>query len=464
MKRTLIIATTAAALWCAHAPADAQSINIRPIEIAGFGNAINPMVCDSVLYFASNRKSNVAVTYTDHDGQLLYRLYRIPLHHKRPRGRARLLLEHGNTPANQIALGIDPQSKELLVTQNKPAAGRGEEPSGYSIYRYGDTRTAQAENLALQTIGSNAAYAAFSPDGRTLYFASDMAGGAGSTDLYYCDLKNGQWTKPRSMGSNINTDKAEIAPFVHPSGKIFFSSNGRSDSRRLDIYYTYREGDTFAEPRRFDPIVNSVGDDYGIFFSDNEEWGYITSNRYGTEQLFFFKQEFPRFPEAEEMQTENYCFTFFEETAANYDTTQFQFRWRFSDGAELMGLEVDHCLPGAGQYIVTLDVLDKVSNEDLYTIADYPISIEKPRQVNITTNARATAGTDIIFSANGDNITDFTPSDYYWDFGAGNKFKGKSVSFRFEKAGTYKVKCGTIAVEDPTIRLCTWVEIEVTEN
>ncbi|MBK6526064.1 MAG: hypothetical protein IPG07_11280 [Crocinitomicaceae bacterium] len=45
-----------------------------------------------------------------------------------------------------------------------------------------------------------------------LYFASDMEGGAGQKDIYYCDLVNGVWGKPVNM-KEINSGSNELFPF-----------------------------------------------------------------------------------------------------------------------------------------------------------------------------------------------------------------------------------------------------------
>ena len=45
------------------------------------------------------------------------------------------------------------------------------------------------------------------PDGNRIYFSSDMPGGSGGMDLYYCDRHNDEWDKPVNLGPIINTAK-----------------------------------------------------------------------------------------------------------------------------------------------------------------------------------------------------------------------------------------------------------------
>ncbi|MGZ5274061.1 MAG: hypothetical protein ACXWCA_07090, partial [Kaistella sp.] len=66
-----------------------------------------------------------------------------------------------------------------------------------------------------------------SPDGNTLYFASNRDGGFGGKDIYKCEkLTNGEWGKATNLGSTVNTVYDEEAPFIFPDGvTLYFSSN-----------------------------------------------------------------------------------------------------------------------------------------------------------------------------------------------------------------------------------------------
>jgi len=438
----------------------AQNLDIYEIKLFSGCNTINPVVADSVLYFSSDVKNDFAVNYYDENDDRLYQLYQVNLKNKRPSGRIKTAMKHANRPYSQAAIAFDADgnihitqnTKELSTIKGAPMA----------IFDYNSLSDAGDGVMSeIKVNYANAGYPSYSSDGNLMIYASDVAGGKGATDLYYSVKRNGRWSTPRNMGDVINTKGSETSPYIHPSGKIFFASNGREDSKKLDIYYTYRTKDGFAEPVRFDVKINSMGDDYGIYYSDDEEWGYFTSNRHGKEKVYYFEQRFPTFDEENEMQEENYCYTFFEESAENYDPEEFSFKWAISDGKTYSGLEVDHCFAGPGDYTIALSVLDKTTKEELFTIAEYALELRKPEQVNIHVPQNIKAGQKVVFTADADNITKFTPKTYFWDFGNGTKVKGKSGTVTFRKKGTYKVKCGTISDEDNTDRLCTWVEVTV---
>ena len=49
---------------------------------------------------------------------------------------------------------------------------------------------------------------------------------------------------------------------------------------------------TFAKPQKLDDEINGIRDDYGLFYSDDETWGYFTSNRDGKDEIYYFRRTF----------------------------------------------------------------------------------------------------------------------------------------------------------------------------
>ena len=42
-------------------------------------------------------------------------------------------------------------------------------------------------------------------DGRRIFFVSDMVGGQGGTDIWFCDNLGNNWGVPQNMGPKVNT-------------------------------------------------------------------------------------------------------------------------------------------------------------------------------------------------------------------------------------------------------------------
>jgi len=120
---------------------------------------------------------------------------------------------------------------------------------------------------------------AITPDGKTMYFASDMPGGLGGSDIYMSKKSGNTWSKPVNLGKNVNSEGTENFPFVDKEGNLFFASNGKAGLGGLDIFYTQINENHDAEVRNLGAPVNSNYDDFGLIFNNDQKKGYFSSNR-----------------------------------------------------------------------------------------------------------------------------------------------------------------------------------------
>lgn len=123
---------------------------------------------------------------------------------------------------------------------------------------------------------------ALAPDGKRLFFVSDMPGGYGGTDIYMCSDQGGQWSEPINLGSAINTPQNEVFPFIAADGTLYFSSNGHPGLGGLDILAAdYLGLDEFAAPMNVGAPVNGTLDDFAFIIDKEGKRGYFSSNRPG---------------------------------------------------------------------------------------------------------------------------------------------------------------------------------------
>lgn len=121
------------------------------------------------------------------------------------------------------------------------------------------------------------------PSGNNFYFASNIPGGYGGTDLYVCrKLPNGKWSNAQNLGPTINTSYDEDFPNLSPDGSIlFFSSKGHSSIGGYDVFKAHFDAGkktfTLIENMRFP--INTPEDDMNFRLSKNGRYGYISSNR-----------------------------------------------------------------------------------------------------------------------------------------------------------------------------------------
>lgn len=116
-----------------------------------------------------------------------------------------------------------------------------------------------------------------------LYFASDMPGGMGGSDIYYVTVNNdGTYGNPVNLGNKVNTEGNELFPFWHPAGVLFFSSNGQVGLGGLDIFMAEPDASgTFTRVENMGVPINSRQDDFSFFLDKEQKNGFISSNRPG---------------------------------------------------------------------------------------------------------------------------------------------------------------------------------------
>ena len=142
---------------------------------------------------------------------------------------------------------------------------------------------ARVKELSFNSDDYSVGHPAISEDGATLYFASDMPGGFGGTDLYSSNFANGVWSTPVNLGSNVNTKGNEMFPYLHKDQVIYFASDGHGGLGGLDIYRS-NLGDSTAEvPANLGAPINTPKDDFSFILDQSNRFGYFSSNRNGKE-------------------------------------------------------------------------------------------------------------------------------------------------------------------------------------
>lgn len=125
--------------------------------------------------------------------------------------------------------------------------------------------------------------------GTRLYFASDMPGTFGQSDIFVVDVNDdGTLGEPENLGSSINTEGQESFPFMDTSGNLFFSSTGFPGLGGLDVFKSEElDQKVAAGSNRNFPIanvgkpVNSPADDFGYYENLVTKRVYFSSNREG---------------------------------------------------------------------------------------------------------------------------------------------------------------------------------------
>ena len=143
-----------------------------------------------------------------------------------------------NTPFNEQNAVLSSDELTLYFTSNQPG-GHGNLDLWVAQRSTRDSEWAPAVNLpAPINTSSNDLAPNVSRRGHFLFFASDRAGGHGSFDIYVSHRSDQQdaigWDDPVNLGSPINTEDAELAPF-YLHGSLYFN-RGAQQFQLADIY------------------------------------------------------------------------------------------------------------------------------------------------------------------------------------------------------------------------------------
>ncbi len=100
-------------------------------------------------------------------------------------------------------------------------------------------------------------------------------------DLYYSEFIDGEWTTPKSLGSNINrNDSWESQPSLSSDGKVLFFASDRPGSiGGSDIWFTQRNSDgSWKKPVNMGPTINTERDERSPFLHTDSKTLYFSSN------------------------------------------------------------------------------------------------------------------------------------------------------------------------------------------
>ncbi|MBM3419755.1 MAG: hypothetical protein FJY11_01330, partial [Bacteroidetes bacterium] len=284
---------------------------------------------------------------------------------------------------------------------------------------------------------------AISNDGRFLFFSSDMPGGKGKSDIYYCELINNKWSKPVNAGE-INTPHAELYLNMLPTGRLYFSSDRppsrNGNFRGLNIYYTTLHMGEWTEPVMLDAPINSEADDFAFTAYPDGQSGYFTSSRRRNEDIYSFRSVLIRRDNCKPQETNSFCYEFFEINAVRLDTIPFIYEWDFGDGNRAKGVRADHCFTAPGTYIVRLNSVNLVTGEELENEATYELTVELIEQPYIAGPDTLRVGEMAEFNSLETHLPGWAFDRFYWNFGDETAGEGERVTKTFALPGVFDIQ------------------------
>ncbi|TXK52169.1 OmpA family protein [Pontibacter qinzhouensis] len=183
-----------------------------------------------------------------------------------------------NSPANEGAATISGDGKTLVFTSCNRADSQGD-CDLYISFRTGN-EWSKPKNMG-STVNSRAweSQPSLSADGRTLYFTSNRSGGKGKEDIWVTHMRqDSSWEKPVNVGAPINTPGRDMAPFIHASGStLYFVSDGHQGLGGLDVFKTALKPDhKWEEPQNMGYPLNTHADEGSMFITPDNKTGFYS--------------------------------------------------------------------------------------------------------------------------------------------------------------------------------------------
>ncbi|MBE8723374.1 OmpA family protein [Flavobacterium hungaricum] len=210
----------------------------------------------------------------------------------KPDGNAKtikLLNNEINSKFNESTPVFTKDGKTMYFTRNNFLDGkRGKDQKNITLLKLYkaelvDGKWANIKELPFNSDSYSTAHPALSVDEKKLYFASDMPGTLGESDLFSVAINgDGSFGKPENLGKGINTEGRETFPFISGDNELYFATDGRPGLGGLDIFVSKILDDgTFDQVQNIGEPVNTKYDDFAFIIDNASRKGYFSSNKKG---------------------------------------------------------------------------------------------------------------------------------------------------------------------------------------
>lgn len=140
--------------------------------------------------------------------------------------------------------------------------------------------------------------ACMSNNGKVILMAFSEKKKGVEDDIYVTIMdRQGNWSEPKSIGKDINTDFSERSPYLSPDNStLYFASNRHGGAGGYDIWMSRRRGKgwfAWTKPVNLGPNVNSEQDEMYYTMEASGDYAYFTSkhNSMGKYDIFRVKLE-----------------------------------------------------------------------------------------------------------------------------------------------------------------------------
>ncbi len=176
---------------------------------------------------------------------------------------------------------FSPDGDLVLFQSDKPVPGLPQR-KGFDIWAVKKLKNGWSEPYHLGNAlnsDDSESYASMSRSG-DIYFMKENPDGLGKSDIYMAKKTRDGFPSPVNLGAPVNTSFRESNPFISPSGDylIYFSSD-TSGLGDVDLYITFRKGDTWQTPVSLGSPINTADAEFCPFYHEREKRLYFSRQR-----------------------------------------------------------------------------------------------------------------------------------------------------------------------------------------
>ncbi len=126
--------------------------------------------------------------------------------------------------------------------------------------------------------------AAFSPDGKRLYFVSNRPIHKDSVnpkdyDIWYVNKTEKGWSEPKNIGFPINTSAHEFYPSITNKGDIYFTAEREGAIGREDIFVSRFKDGHYQEPTSLKGALNTKYFEFNAYVAPDETYIIFSGQR-----------------------------------------------------------------------------------------------------------------------------------------------------------------------------------------
>ena len=281
--------------------ANSGRYDIENLAINSSDSDFAPSLKEKDLVFSSARNtSRISKIIHEWNNKPFLNLYRSTPSENGDFISAEVLSKSLNKKTHESSTAFTKDGLTVYFTRNNSENGKfNRDESGLSrlkIYRatLRENEWTDIIELPFNSDDYSTAHPTLSADEKKLYFASDMPGTYGQSDIFVVDItSDGSFGTPENLGNSINTEGRETFPFVTDSGILYFASDGHPGLGGLDIFATKIADLGYGRVMNVGAPVNGEQDDFSFIINESNKKGYFASNRdggKGSDDIYGFKE------------------------------------------------------------------------------------------------------------------------------------------------------------------------------